>query len=219
MPESPIPSQPLRGWKEIAGHVGTSIRSAQRYASDLALPVHRRGTKGAPVVAFAEELDEWLRRQTPIDLDVEQAAPTTAEAPSALGTDRGWWRVPGRVMATSVVFLASLWAIWNLSGDGSQAVTLGVQVGEKGRSKMTVPSKGSATVTLKTGDTIWIVPALEGERLRLALYNLPDARSDRKLIGLASLGGRSSAPPPSVSFQFGDESLWLQWVRDDRNLR
>ncbi len=51
----------LRGWKEIADHLGVSVRSAQRSTAS-GLPVHRvTGEKRAGVFAFVAELDEWRR--------------------------------------------------------------------------------------------------------------------------------------------------------------
>lgn len=54
--------QPLRGWKEIAGFLGTSARSAQRWERDLGLPIHRlRDTTGSVVSAYPSELDTWRK--------------------------------------------------------------------------------------------------------------------------------------------------------------
>jgi hypothetical protein len=51
----------LSGWKQIATHLNQGVRTAQRWER-LGLPVHRMGKgKRAPVIAFAEELDEWER--------------------------------------------------------------------------------------------------------------------------------------------------------------
>lgn len=58
--------EPLSGWKAIAGHLGMSVRGAQRLEEN-GLPVHRpagggRGAKGT-VFAFPSQLNEWVRRQ------------------------------------------------------------------------------------------------------------------------------------------------------------
>jgi len=49
----------LRGWKEIAAHLGSGVRTAQRWENE-GLPV-RRPTKGprSHVIADSEELDSW----------------------------------------------------------------------------------------------------------------------------------------------------------------
>lgn len=53
----------LDGWKEIADHLGKSVRTAQRWEEEHGLPVHRLAEaddrKGASVMAFADELDAW----------------------------------------------------------------------------------------------------------------------------------------------------------------
>lgn len=48
--------QQLRGWKEIAVHFDTSVRTVQRWERRLGLPVHRVGTV---VYARPNELDAW----------------------------------------------------------------------------------------------------------------------------------------------------------------
>jgi CheY-like chemotaxis protein len=51
----------LNGWKEISKHLGRGVRSVQRWES-LGLPVRRPNQRGrSAVVAFSEELDEWLK--------------------------------------------------------------------------------------------------------------------------------------------------------------
>lgn len=54
----------LRGWKEISAFLGTSPRTAQRWETELGLPVHRVG-KGprAPVHASRAELSAWREAQ------------------------------------------------------------------------------------------------------------------------------------------------------------
>ena len=51
----------LDSWKEIAAYLGRGERTAKRWESERALPVHRLpgGGRGS-VYAFAAELDEWL---------------------------------------------------------------------------------------------------------------------------------------------------------------
>ncbi|HEX6907757.1 MAG TPA: hypothetical protein VF154_14170 [Terriglobales bacterium] len=54
--------QMLRSWKEIARHMGTSVRTVQRWESELRLPVRRiEARRGAVVFAFPSELDSWVR--------------------------------------------------------------------------------------------------------------------------------------------------------------
>jgi CheY-like chemotaxis protein len=51
----------LNGWKEIAQHLGRGVRTVQRWEI-LGLPVRRPRSKSrSAVVAFADELDSWLK--------------------------------------------------------------------------------------------------------------------------------------------------------------
>lgn len=59
----PAQLQLLNSWKEIALYVGRGVRTVQRWESDLGLPVHRpRGKNRSAVMAFRQELDDWLHR-------------------------------------------------------------------------------------------------------------------------------------------------------------
>lgn len=50
----------LAGWKEIAGYLQRSVRTAQRWESHCGLPVRRlQRAEGATVLAFRHELDAW----------------------------------------------------------------------------------------------------------------------------------------------------------------
>lgn len=50
----------LDGWKEIAGYIGRSVRTTQRWEQESALPVRRILMGGKPqVFAYAKELDRW----------------------------------------------------------------------------------------------------------------------------------------------------------------
>jgi hypothetical protein len=51
--------QELSGWKEIASHLGVSVRTVQDYEKNLGLPVHRRPGEKGRVFADPGELDAW----------------------------------------------------------------------------------------------------------------------------------------------------------------
>jgi hypothetical protein len=56
----------LSGWKEIANHLGRSVRCVQRWGKDERLPVRRHGhRRGVSVYALREELDIWWREECP----------------------------------------------------------------------------------------------------------------------------------------------------------
>jgi hypothetical protein len=65
----PVHSGVLNSWKEIATYLGRGVRTVQRWEAELQLPVHRpRGKNRSAVIAFREELDQWLSR-TPLECD------------------------------------------------------------------------------------------------------------------------------------------------------
>ena len=58
-------AQMLRSWKEIARHLGTSVRTVQRWEGELRLPVRRiEARRGAVVFAYPAELDTWARTRS-----------------------------------------------------------------------------------------------------------------------------------------------------------
>ena len=61
----------LNGWKEIADCLNRTPRSAQRWER-LGLPVRRlsRGSR-APVIAFRQEIENWVRSQGATHGDLE----------------------------------------------------------------------------------------------------------------------------------------------------
>lgn len=60
LPQSP--TRILNSWKEIASYLGRGVRTVQRYEEKLGLPIHRpAGTERSAVLAFADELEQWLR--------------------------------------------------------------------------------------------------------------------------------------------------------------
>jgi hypothetical protein len=53
----------LSGRKEIAAHLGASVRTGQDYERNPGMPIHRRPGEKGRVFADAHELDAW-RKQT-----------------------------------------------------------------------------------------------------------------------------------------------------------
>jgi hypothetical protein len=64
----------LSSWKEIAGYVGKSIRTVQRWERESQFPVRRpRNGKGA-VLAYTNELDAWVRTQAAVQATTRAAS-------------------------------------------------------------------------------------------------------------------------------------------------
>jgi hypothetical protein len=49
----------VNGWKEIAGAMGVSVRTAQRLEATAGLPIYRVGGKTGGVFALRRELQRW----------------------------------------------------------------------------------------------------------------------------------------------------------------
>lgn len=54
----------LNGWKEIAGYLRVSIRTAQKLEKDQGLPLRRGVTQKGPVFAMVAEIEDWRSRRT-----------------------------------------------------------------------------------------------------------------------------------------------------------
>lgn len=62
--ETPHPPDLLDGWKAIAEYLGKSVRTAQRWKNEFAMPVRRMGERdGENVFAYRSELDAWRRQR------------------------------------------------------------------------------------------------------------------------------------------------------------
>ncbi|MGE5359190.1 MAG: hypothetical protein ACM3NQ_09240 [Bacteroidales bacterium] len=74
----------LRGWKEISAYLGVTDRTAQRWESELHLPIHRMRQHGAsPVYALTDEIDAWRRSSEGEQASAEQMAPPGSSGPEA----------------------------------------------------------------------------------------------------------------------------------------
>jgi tetratricopeptide (TPR) repeat protein len=58
------PHRRLESWKEIAGYLGRTVRTVQRWEASEGLPVHRQLHQSlGNVYAFPEELDQWTAQR------------------------------------------------------------------------------------------------------------------------------------------------------------
>ena len=75
----------LDSWKEIASHLGRTVRTVQRWERDEGLPVHRHAhQKLSSVYAFSDELDRWWaqsKASSVPDPGARPAAPAAEHAP------------------------------------------------------------------------------------------------------------------------------------------
>ena len=78
----------LSSWKEIAGRLGVTVRTVQRWEKIGGLPIHRRGSgKTGRTYAHTAELDRWLMSGGP-----DRCAPEDAE--SRRPVRRRWFSPP-----------------------------------------------------------------------------------------------------------------------------
>ncbi len=95
----------MTSWKEIAQFLGVSVRSAQRYETEMGLPVRRLGgDKGRAVAASVADLVEWRKRNV--------AAPRFWQDPRFLR-----WNAVGAtvvILAMSVPLVRDAWERWKV---------------------------------------------------------------------------------------------------------
>jgi len=91
--------QELSGWKEIASHLGTSVRTAQDYERNLGLPVHRQPGEKGRVFADPDELDAWRTHRNGNGSPVRDEEPAPKKRPPAAA--RKVW--PRRVLVAAVL--------------------------------------------------------------------------------------------------------------------
>ncbi|MGE0452095.1 MAG: tetratricopeptide repeat protein [Vicinamibacteria bacterium] len=84
-----MPAERLDSWKEIAGYLGRSVRTVQRWERQEGLPVHRlQHDKQGSVYALPAELDAWWETRRvglaaePADAETDAGAPD-GDAPGA----------------------------------------------------------------------------------------------------------------------------------------
>jgi hypothetical protein len=118
------PDRELHGWKDIAGYLGVSIRTAQTLEKDQALPVSRGVGSKPQVSARASDLDSWKDQHrhdsvagTADSLHPGITAPSTSDAilppvkPKYLS--RRNWLVGGVIAAVGLGGLGVVRLLWH----------------------------------------------------------------------------------------------------------
>jgi TolB-like protein/Flp pilus assembly protein TadD len=109
----------LDSWKEIAAHLGRSVRTVQRWERQEGLPVHRlQHEKLGSVYAFASELDAWWEErrvgleaagsEPSAEAEIEDAGPEPQAAPARGGRSAAFRLVP-LLGLLAVLIAAALW--------------------------------------------------------------------------------------------------------------
>ena len=82
-------SDRLDSWKEIAAHLGRTVRSVQRWERTCDMPVHRHGhVSSSSVYAFRSELDAWWASRCPLTFPAD-ASQGRAEGAGTVWMDAG----------------------------------------------------------------------------------------------------------------------------------
>lgn len=117
------------GWKEIAGYLGKSVRTVQRWERELGLPVRRiQATGGEIVYASRDEIESWLVRRAAPPPD-EQSVPALASEPDAAQLSmaaaavaesrrRRLW--PVAIIGASILLTAAGILVWRVLGRDAQ---------------------------------------------------------------------------------------------------
>ncbi len=54
-------SEVLSSWKDVAAHLGKSVRTVQRWEVELGLPIHRPNKRQQRIIlAYPDELKQWV---------------------------------------------------------------------------------------------------------------------------------------------------------------
>lgn len=110
MPYEPnSPNGELNSWKEIAGHLGVTVRTAQRWELEKGLPVRRLPGERARVLANAADLDRWKQTATELPRPGNGARPLK------------WYAgiLAGVIVLGAAVFAARNTSWWPLSDPAS----------------------------------------------------------------------------------------------------
>lgn len=112
--------QQIRGWKDIASAINTSVRTARRWQSTRGLPVRRHPGDREAVYVLRGELEDWLKAdEAPIapghSSTAQVAAPMEEDEPGARKVVGTGVRMPHQVVlfgvtVTLIFVAAGLWA-------------------------------------------------------------------------------------------------------------
>jgi hypothetical protein len=127
-------SRQLTSWKEIADHLGVSVRTAQSWEHERGLPVQRMAGEKGRVLALSQDLDRW-----------KQAACRTSN----------WWSNPARLRVIALSFAALFFGLCGYEAIAYVRQAIGRQPASYrlGRRSITVLDSG--------GKDLWRVPFAE----------------------------------------------------------
>ncbi len=95
----------LESWKEIAGYLGVTIRTAQNWERDRGLPVQRRLGKHGRIFAQAGEIDAWKRQVTSSATDADAPESSTSGSTPPPSAALGRWCPRGATLVALCLVL------------------------------------------------------------------------------------------------------------------
>lgn len=96
----------LSSWKEIAGYLGVTVRTAQLWERDRNLPVQRLPGPRSQVTALKADLDRW--RESANALDATETHPEVTPSPALAKAQRPMWARPFVSAVVVVVIVLSV---------------------------------------------------------------------------------------------------------------
>jgi tetratricopeptide (TPR) repeat protein len=117
----------LDTWKSIAGHLGRSCRTVQRWHFEYGLPVRHLGGDSGSVFAYADELDDWMRNRGRAVInelpEINEPVPLDAPHGRVESNDRNKMltspQIPGSAKARSAALVALAWKMWEALSAGN----------------------------------------------------------------------------------------------------
>ena len=227
----------LRGWKDIATHLGVSVRTAQRLTDQQDLPVHRTGQVKGGVSAFKDELDSWVSERgaaKPAGLQEETADAARAHAPPSR-----WHRVRAPHVAVALGLLGVLLALiaWRYApltqrddpnrvarADGSPGVlprTFLLRVRVEGGATADVRTVEGTPSLVDTGRQQVVFVETQGpgpEGLHVVLYERTSTEHGTALVQAATADVKASSADAPIPVRFLLDEGWLElaWIDETR---
>lgn len=166
----------LRGWGEIAEHLRTSVRTAQRWHAERGLPVAKDGpSQQSRIVAESEQLDEWSRSVLPCSAD-NPAPPPVATVPAQL-------LFAG---ATAVALLAGALILYGGSRAGGSRGWVAYSAVRDGNPDIYVVRDDGTGRTRLTSDPLWdLDPSISPDGILIAFVSNRSGLADLWVMPLA----------------------------------
>jgi hypothetical protein len=236
-PNPPAHDHLLRGWKDIATHLGVSVRTAQRLTDQLDLPVHRTGQLKGGVSAFKDELDSWVTERGATKPAGIQDGTADAARLHALPSRWHRWRAPHVAVALGLLVVLMALIAWRYAPltqrDGTMRVA---RAGESPRVlpqtfRLRVRVEGGATADVRTVEgtpsrvdtgrqqVVFVEAQGPGpEGLHVVLYERTSTEHGTALVqaATADLKASSADAPIPVRFLLDEGWLELAWIDETR---